>query len=102
MATETLNSDPEDKLPALIAETRSTACLACDNRDKTDGIENRLRQNNICLVGLPQRVEGRDPTDFLENWLLDVISKDAFTLLFAVDYSYLYFFLFCCTIKLVS
>lgn len=59
--------------------------MAHENRDKADNIKTRLQCNNVHIVGLPEKTEGRDPTEFIENWLLEVFGKDAFTPLFAVE-----------------
>lgn len=81
-------SDLEDKLPTLIAESYSTTRLAHDNRDKADDIENRLRCNNVCIVGLTEKVEGRDSNEFVEKCLLDTFGHYAFTPLFVVVRAY--------------
>ena len=36
-------------------------------------------------MGLPEKVEGRDPTSFVETWLQDIFGREAFTALFAVE-----------------
>lgn len=36
-------------------------------------------------MGLPECIEGRDPTDFIEQWLITIFGKEAFTLLFTVE-----------------
>lgn len=48
-------------------------------------MENRLRRNNVCIVGLPERAEGKDPTAFVEKWLLEVFKKEAFSPFFAEE-----------------
>lgn len=75
-AAESRINDIGDKLPPLLAEACSTTRLAHENR--TDDIENRLWQNNVRTVGLPEKVEGRDPTEFIENWLLKLFGKGSF------------------------
>lgn len=52
--------------------------------NKTDDIENRLRRNNVRIVGLPEKVEGRDPTVFVEGWLQEVFGKEAFSPIYTV------------------
>lgn len=69
----------EDKLTLLLRDTQITARLARVNKLKSDDIENHLRRNNICIVGLPEKTEGRRPTEFAEKWLLDVFGKEVFT-----------------------
>lgn len=36
-------------------------------------------------MGLPEKVKGRDPTEFIEHWLIDLFGKEAFTPLFVVE-----------------
>lgn len=53
--------------------------------EKADDIENRLCHNNVRIVGLSEKVEGRDPTTFVERWLMELFGKEAFTPLLAVE-----------------
>lgn len=62
-AVEGRVSDMEDYMPHLNREVRVAAQQAHQAFDKTDDIENRLRRNNVRIVGLPEKVEGRDPTN---------------------------------------
>lgn len=84
-AAEGRISDIEDQLPPLARDTRAAAQQAAQNTAKTDDIENRLRRNNVRIVGLPEKVEGRDPTTFVEDWLLETFGKEAFSAIFAVE-----------------
>lgn len=38
-------------------------------KDKIDELENQSRHQNLCLVGFPEGVEGRNTVDFLKEWL---------------------------------
>uniref|UniRef100_H3BA44 L1 transposable element RRM domain-containing protein n=1 Tax=Latimeria chalumnae TaxID=7897 RepID=H3BA44_LATCH len=38
-------------------------------QDKADDLENCSQRCNLRLVGLPEGEEGKDPVDFLEDWL---------------------------------
>lgn len=60
--TEGRISDVEDKMPPLISESRATTSLTNAISNKMDDVENRFRRNNILIVGLPEKVEGCDPT----------------------------------------
>lgn len=76
-----VNEPPQHKRPGRqastpIAESRSNAF---ENKDKTDDIEDRLRCNNVRIVGLPEKVKGRDSTEFTEHWLIDTFGKEAFS-----------------------
>lgn len=47
-----------------------------------------MRCNNVRIVGLPEKTEGRDPTEFVEKWLMEIFGKEAFTSLYAVERAY--------------
>lgn len=51
--------------------------------EKVDNIENRLRRNNVRILGFPEKVVSWDPTAFVERWLLELLGKEAFTPLHA-------------------
>lgn len=84
-AVEGRISEVEDILPPLTRDTRSALQQAAQANAKNDDIENHLRRNNVRIVGLPEKVEGRDPTAFTEMWLQHIFCKDAFTALFTVE-----------------
>lgn len=54
--------------------------------------ELRIYQNtntNVHIVGIPERAgEGRDPTVFMEKWLLELFCKDALSPFFAMERAY--------------
>lgn len=52
---------------------------------KSDDFENRLRRNNLRLIGVPEKAEGSNPTDFFEHWLAQLIGKDRLSPLFVVE-----------------
>lgn len=78
-------SDIEDKLPPVVKEAHVSHQLAKDTNNRADDMENRLRCNNILIVGLPEKTEGKDPTSFIEGWLSDLFGKDAFSPFFTVE-----------------
>lgn len=84
-ATESRISDLEDKLPSLMRDSQTTKQLAGVNSSRAEDPENHVRRNNVRIIGLPQKMEGRDPTEFIEHWLLDIFGKDAFTPHFSVE-----------------
>jgi len=45
---------------------------------KTDYLENRSRRNNICTTGLPEKVEGSQPTALMEVFLKETFGAEAF------------------------
>lgn len=75
----------EDKLAPLVRDTQSTARLAKATEMRAEDIDNRLRQNDMQNVGFPGKVKGRDPTEFVEQWLLEVFGKGSFTPLYSVQ-----------------
>lgn len=52
---------------------------------KVDVLENRSRRNNVRLVGVPEKAEGRDPVAFLESWLSDTVGKDLLSPFSAIE-----------------
>lgn len=77
MAVESRISNMEDQIPQMAQDTRAALQLARDANDRAKDMENGLRRNNVCIAGLPEQVEGRDPTTFVENWLIDIFGKNA-------------------------
>lgn len=55
---------------------------------RAEDFENHLRHNNVHIVGLPEKIEGREPTQFVEQWQADVFGKEAFTHLCAIERSH--------------
>lgn len=52
---------------------------------KVDEMENRLRRDNVRVVGFPEGSEGLDPIVFLENWVLGVFGGETFTQQFSIE-----------------
>ena len=55
------------------------------SRRQLDDIENRLRRNNIRVVGLPEQCEGGHPIRFLEEWFREIFGESAFSSLFGIE-----------------
>lgn len=85
ITVESRVSDVEDKVPPVAREAHVAHQLAKDTINRADDMENHLRRNNICIVGLPEKTEGRDPTTFVAGWLLEVFGKEAFPPFFIVE-----------------
>lgn len=47
-------------------------------RAKTIDLESRSRHNNIRIVGLPESIEGTQPTTFFSKLLVDILGGDIF------------------------
>lgn len=54
-------------------------------QQKTDDFENRMRRNNLRIIGLPEKVEGFNPGDFIEKWLKNTFPDMKVSTAFAVD-----------------
>lgn len=52
---------------------------------KQDDMENRLRCCNLRFIGLPEKAEGTDSADFLENLVITTYGREAFSIMFAVE-----------------
>lgn len=52
--------------------------LAVDDEIKQlkEELENQSRRQNLRLVGFPEGVEGRNPVDFLKEWLPKILGKE--------------------------
>lgn len=64
--TEQRISDLEDTVTPILPKLNTYGGKITTLEDKVDDLENRLRRNNLCLVGYR---EGSDPVAFLESWL---------------------------------
>lgn len=82
---ETRMSELEDSFHPVQKDTRRHNQQIAALEDKADDLENRLRRNNVRLVGVPEKVEGRNPTDYFESWLQNTFGKDVLTPIFAVE-----------------
>ncbi|KAJ8383286.1 hypothetical protein AAFF_G00222220 [Aldrovandia affinis] len=74
---ETTLNDIESRLTTLksicSALTKENEALTL----KTDDLENRLRCNNIRIIDLPEKVEGSQPTSFIEIFLKETFGATA-------------------------
>lgn len=67
----------EDQLPPMSKAIQSHAQDIAALLNKVDDLENRSRRNNVRLVGVPEKAEGRNLVAFLESWLINAIGKDS-------------------------
>lgn len=70
---ETRISDMEDVVTPIKAKLQSLEKLVHDMGERAEDLENRGRRKNIRIVGLPEGVEGDNPTRFFESWLPKVL-----------------------------
>lgn len=47
-------------------------------KDKVDDLENRSRRNNIRILNLPEKAEGRDAAGFMERAIPEILGADHF------------------------
>lgn len=78
-------SDLEDVVRPLEGSVQSAQKDLAAHTDKLGDMEDRLRRNNIRLVGFPEGAEGRQVEDFLEQWLKDNMDAATFSRLFAIE-----------------
>lgn len=78
-------STVEDQLPPIHKELKQATQQIATLLNKVDDLENRSRRNNVRLVGVPERVEGRDPVAFFESWLKETIGSDALSPYFTIE-----------------
>lgn len=50
-----------------------------------DDLENRLGWKNICAIGIPESVEGKNPVKFIDNFLLSTFGDGAFSPMFSME-----------------
>lgn len=84
-AAEERISTVEDTVKPLSVELKRHTAAISHLMQKSDDFENRLRRNNIRLIGVPEKAEGSNPTDFFEKWLLQLVGKERLSSLFAVE-----------------
>lgn len=71
-------SDTQTRLERLDLKV---AALSSDNealKAKMEDLENRSRRNNIRIIGLPEKVEGSQPTTFVDTLLRETFGSEAF------------------------
>lgn len=82
---ETRISGVEDQIVPLQRDTRKNTLSIAALLAKTDDLENRSRRNNVRIVGVPEKVEGPNPAEYFESWLLNVFGKETLSPLFAIE-----------------
>lgn len=78
-AAEGRISQIEDDLHPMKQEVKVLKDQMSKVAEKMDEMENRLRRDNVRLVGLPEKSEGLNPIAFLENWVIEVFGKETFS-----------------------
>lgn len=69
-------SDAEDDVNKLTSKVSTLESTVKSLADKVDDLECRSRRNNVRLVGLPEKTEGQDATEFLEKWIPEALNME--------------------------
>ena len=78
-------STVEDTLYPFEKELRGLQEKTNQQAAKLDEIEDRLRRNNVRVIGLPERSEGSNTISFMEGWLRDIFGPDTFSSFFSIE-----------------
>lgn len=65
-------------------ESHAQQLLVAKHATRLGDLENRLCRNNIRAIGIPEKMEGKNPVRNIGQWLLDKYGKDLFSTMFAV------------------
>lgn len=83
--TEARISTVEDILHPLQHTTEDMQRQIQQLHSHQDDLENRSHRCNLRFIGLPERIEGKDPAEYLENLLIITYGREAFSVVFAVE-----------------
>lgn len=78
-------SQIEDDLHPMKQEVKAWKEKIIKLTEKFDEMENRLRRDNVRVVGLPEGSEGSDPMAFLERWLIETFGRETFSQQFSIE-----------------
>lgn len=78
--TEERISTLEDSLQTVMKSDNKKNTQLSSHESRLEDLENRLRRNNVRLVGLPEWVEGNTPVEFIEKWLLATMGAEHFSI----------------------
>lgn len=84
-ALEDRVSNVEDEVAPLQRELRHVQSVSAGHAARLEDMENRQRRNNVRAVGIPEKIEGKNPVAFMEKWLLSTFGRDAFSSMFAIE-----------------
>lgn len=78
-------------LDDLVQQTEHTTCLEQMQKqinglqERADDAEGRASRNNVRILGIPEKSEGKNPTEFVEQWLRRHITTEGLTDHFSVE-----------------
>ena len=78
-------SSIEDDMAPMQRDLTYNNHLLTQHSSRLEDLENRMRRNNVRAIGFPEKIEGRNPVDFIEQWLLQAFGKEAFSPMFTVE-----------------
>lgn len=78
-------SQMEDAVAPIHPKVAELEKVANSWVQRADDLENRLRRNNLRILGLPERTEGQHPCEFMEQWLKELLPDARFSPLFAIE-----------------
>lgn len=84
-ALEERFSQMEDEVFPLKQEVALMKIQLRDCLQQMDNMENRLRRENLRVLGLPEGCEGNNPIKFMEEWLKEKFGRDSFSNTFAIE-----------------
>lgn len=70
-------TDQDGRLTSLQASVSKLNALAASLAQKCEDLESRSRLNNVRLVGVPEALEGSQPTEFVASLLQDLLGLAA-------------------------
>lgn len=88
MSTAEERSTLKDSLQTDMSSNKKTTHQFSIHDSHLEDLENRLRQNNVRIVGLPERVEGDTPVEFIEKWLTSTLEAEHFTPVFSLEWAH--------------
>lgn len=83
--TESRISQLEDAVAPIPDRLSTLEKAASSWSQRADDLENRLRRNNLRILGLPEKTEGADPCSFAEVWLKATFPTATLSSVFAVE-----------------
>lgn len=72
-------SDLEDRCTANAPRLDSVETALKKAMERLDNIENQSRRQNVRIVGLKEGIEGKNPVDFFEKWIPEVLGMQGDT-----------------------
>lgn len=78
-------SSIEDDMAPMQRDLTYNNHLLSQHTTHLEDLENRMRRNNVRAIGMPERMEGRNPVEFIEQWLITAFDREVFSPMFSVE-----------------